>query len=257
MTPNDEHTERLLYFWQSYRFYVATGLAMLLALIAGFTYRHNQQTEEKTRVNGELFALLQAAKDSNLPEAKAQYEALLQNGEFPELPLLGGFALVSLQVEEDNAEDAAKMLRAVLDNTGDEGYARLAALRLAELRIDENKPEEALELLKEHAPAFGRLRILFNERIGDAEYINKNYREAEEAYLDALQIASQSAPFYVPLVRIKVGALLSDGNARRPRGEKAEAEEPADAGAQEANSDANENANANTTDSAGDNANSQ
>ena len=210
MTDRDsDHLERITLWWATYKFYVIVGLAMILALITGFTVRHSLYTSEQQQANIELFALLDSAENNDIDTAKAQYEALRDAGYFPELGYLADFALASVYIDDKQPEKAKESLQRVIDGSQDPGIQRFAVLRLAELLIIEDLHEAAVELLESYLPDFGRFRILFNERIGDAEFAAGNHEKAQTAYLKALNLSAENAPFYMPVLRIKISALMS------------------------------------------------
>lgn len=206
---DSDRNEQAVEFWRRFRFYILIGLAMILALITGFTYRHSLYDEGKKQANGELFALLSAADAGEVGEADAFYATLSDGADSAELSYLGAFALSSLYVAEKKTDKAKTLLLAAMDGSQDIGLRRLAALRLAEILINLEEYDEAEAVLADNAPPSGRLRILYEERGGDLEFRRGNYDKAKTAYHRAAALAQQDADFYLPLIRIKLGALLS------------------------------------------------
>lgn len=205
----DDYIERARELWRRYQFSVYVGLAMVLATIIGFTLSHSAYDEERRVVNEQLYVLMDSADDGQLEDAQAAHNALADNEEFPELGNLGAFVLSSLHFYAGDYAAAAAVLQRPLEDSADDGLRQLAALRIAEVHIADGENGEAVELLNDHMPDLGRLRIMFEERIGDAEFNAGNVEAAREAYERAIELALEDATFYVPVINIKLSTLLS------------------------------------------------
>lgn len=209
----DDYLDRARELWQRYQFYVYTLLGMILAAITGFTLSHTSHEENQRAANAQLYQLMESVDHGRREEAQAAYEVLRQDGEFPELGYLAAFALASLHFSDGDYNQAADILAPGLEGSADSGVRHLAALRIAEARIAAGDPAQAVAVLEDSKPEEGRLRIMFEERIGDAEYTAGRHAEALRAYQRALALALQAAPFYQPVLRVKIGALQSDPDA--------------------------------------------
>lgn len=211
----DDYLQRAREYWREYQFYVYVGLAMLLAAITGFTFRHTYSEESRAQVNADLYQLIDSADSGDRAAAEAVYAALQQEAGYEELGYLGAFVLSSLYMTEADTAAVATVLAPVLDSSEDSGIRQLAALRIAEAHIVGGDTAAALDILRDNLPASGRLRVLFTERIGDGEYIAGDTSAALRSYTEAIELAEENASFYRPILAIKRAALLSTPEAAR------------------------------------------
>lgn len=224
-SEQEEHLERAREVWQTYQFYIYVGLGMILATIAGFTLSHSSFEHERDDANLLLYRLMSSADDAARDEAVALYEEMLADGDYAELDYLGGFVLASLHFSNGEYGEAEAVLQPALERSEDSGIRLLAALRIAEVRLADGEAAAAVELLQEHKPREGSFIVLFEERIGDAEFTAGNIAKAAAAYVRALrQAQEQSLNVYLPVLNIKLSALLADvETARQARLEEAAA----------------------------------
>ena len=207
----DDYLDRARELWQEYQFYVYVGLAMILATITGFTLSHSSHEENRKLANEQLYMLINSADQQEEEEALAAYAVLTENDDFPELGYLGAFVLSSVYFDKGDYTQAAEVLAPALAESTDNGVRSLAALRMAEALISTpDSAARAATLLIDNMPDSGRLQVLFEERLGDAEYASGNLVATIEAYRRALSLAQEGAQFYQPLLNIKLGALLSN-----------------------------------------------
>lgn len=209
---DNENIERIRELWQQFRYHVVFLLLMILSVIMGFTYQHTTDEEQQRRLNAQLFTLLEDDDDLTLADMEAAHAALADQSTYPELPLVASFAMLSVYLDEGNTDKPEELLQRIIDETDDNGLRLLAVLRLSEVLLSRQAYEEALDLLAENKPEQGRLAILFDERTGDIEFNRGNLDEARAAYSRAGEAAAQQTPFYLPVLRIKIGSLLSSEN---------------------------------------------
>ena len=248
-SAEDDYLDRARELWQRYQVHVYIGLAMILATITGFTLEHSRVDETRDSANTHLYALMSSADEGRREEAQAAYDALQAEADgFPELRHLGAFVLSSLHYDGADYAAAAEVLRPALADSADAGLRQFAALRIAEAQIAGGEAAQAIALLEAHMPEGGRLRILFEERIGDAEYSAGNLDAATQAYARAMRAtrADGSAQFYVPVLRIKMGAMLSTPEAQQQARREAREAIAAEAEAEAAESDGGGSGNAET-----------
>lgn len=147
----EEALTRLLDFWGRYKFHLITGLLMILSAVSGLSYQTTHNDALQREAGNALYQVMRAA-DAGEAEAAAQaYQQINKSDDFAGLRHLAAFALASVQVQNDNAEEARSNLQAVVDNEKDDGLRALAALRLSELLINAGETDEAVTLLEENA----------------------------------------------------------------------------------------------------------
>lgn len=239
-STESEHLENIQSWWTRYQFYVVGSILMLLAAIGGFTYTNTYFAAEKVSSNELLFGIIQqATSEQDLTAATELYRTIESQGDFPELTELSAFALASVQIAAQDYAAAATVLLQTHRNS-DDVYVRAASgLRAAEVLMLADDYEQALAVLEamdEESP----LQNLINERRGDIEFIRGNHTEALEFYTAAVQASNRSgASFYLPMLQIKLSALLSEmrHDVALPEADDADSEEQTD---DSANDPANE-----------------
>ena len=204
----EQMEERAAALWRRFHFPLILFVLMVLTGIVGFTYTSGEKERARIAAGEALFGVRAAVEDGDLQTARALFESM-GAGDFASVRHLAAFEFAKLLVDEDQADEAAKLLEEVAAKDEDEGVRQMARLRLSEIYINEGKTTEAAKLLEENMPSSDRMRILFLERIGDAAFAAGNAEGALSAYQDAAEAASEFYPSYLTILRIKISALLS------------------------------------------------
>lgn len=177
-----EQEEALRNWWRENWRWLLGGVALGLALLAGWRYWQTYATTQAEQA-AELFAQYQAAGDD---EAKAQAALERLTREFKRSPytLQVRLLLAKEHVEAERFDEAASELRAVIDASKDDELAQVARLRLARVLIQQDKHDEALALLN---PAkAGAFAPQVREIRGDALFAKGDKSGARAEYAAAL-----------------------------------------------------------------------
>ena len=108
-------------------------------------------------------------------------------------------------MDKNRDEDAADILRELLELSGNEELKHVGRLRLARILLYQDKPQEVLDLLaQQDAAAFNALNA---ELMGDAYLALGRIAEAGDAYRRALADSSQVPTIDRALVQMKLADL--------------------------------------------------
>ncbi len=216
MANENEHLEKSYELWKRFRFIILTVIAMIGALIFGISWQNATFQETRNAVNTHLFQSMEAGDNFATAQALEHYQALDDYKEFPEVKNLAAFALARAAVGDDAAiEPAENALKEVITDSEDGGIQKMAVLRLAELYLRQDKTQEAIELLNLNKPEKKNIfSIMFNERLGDAYFLQVDHNQAQLSYTQALISSQTLATYYLPIIRAKMGILFSESLAK-------------------------------------------
>lgn len=151
-----EREEQLRSFWRDNWLTIVGGVAIGLGGIGGWNYwqRHTRERAEQAEAaySGVLDALTANKRDDALTRAKALREANPSSPYADQADL----ALARAAVDSRDYDEAARLLRTVMDGSRDTELRRIARLRLARVLIEQGKADEAVALLNpSDAGSFG------------------------------------------------------------------------------------------------------
>lgn len=228
MTHEEEQLEALKRFWHDYGTPILVGLALALAVFAGWRYWDNSRLERATRAATVFQDMLAAVQRSQLnPDDKAAATEVQRLGktlkdEFAATPyaLNAGLLLARQAADRNDYKEAEKQLRWVLEQKPAEAERLLASTRLARVLAAQKRYDEALALLaKAEAPGF---TPTVEELKGDIYVSQGKTAEARKAY-EAAARALEARDERRPLLELKMAEV---GLAPPPASAKA-AEPPA------------------------------
>jgi predicted negative regulator of RcsB-dependent stress response len=163
---DNEREEQIRRWWSDNWAWIIGGVALGLALLAGWQYwqRYQVQTAEQD-ASGYRAVVESLARDQ-------REEAVKQAGELrkrrPGSPYAdhAEFALARAAIDRREFDEAARLLKGVADRSQDLELHRVAQTRLARVLLEQGKHDEAIALL-DPAQA-GAFAALFHEIRGDA-----------------------------------------------------------------------------------------
>jgi predicted negative regulator of RcsB-dependent stress response len=195
-----EQEEALRAWWRDNWRWILGGIALGVALLVGYfqwkDYRENQGIEaaaqyDKVRV---------AAEARKLEDAQTALSALTSDHGSSPYAQQGRLLVAKLQVGESKYDEAAALLREVIDDAEDEELAALAKLRLARVLIEQGKHYEAIGLL--NVDELGAFAAAAREIRGDANYAKGDHSAARAEYAAAL--AADDAQIDRPTLEMKL-----------------------------------------------------
>lgn len=194
-----EQIAELKAFWHDYGRHIALGVAVALAVFAGWKGWQAWQSNQVEKASA-LFAKIESA-NSDASKRTAAIEELKKN--FSGSPYAARAALISAGMAF-SGKDLAKAgteLKWVIDNSKEAVLRDLARVRLANVLMDEKKYDEALTQLKSaEDQSFG---AVYSETRGDVLTLKGDKAGATDAYKQALAKLNKDAPNY-KLVEVKL-----------------------------------------------------
>lgn len=199
ITDRDQE-EALLNWWRENWRWILGGIALGLALLFGWRYWQTYH-EKRAHQAAEQYAEFQSAINGGDDDKAMQ----LLNGmtsEFSSTPYAqqARLLLAKSQVEKGKFEDAAPLLRTVMDSAKDGELAQIARLRLARVLLQQGKHEETLKLL--NTQKAGEFAAQEREIRGDANLAKGDLEAARAEYAAAL--ADATAQIDRNLVELKL-----------------------------------------------------
>ncbi|HEY8554901.1 MAG TPA: tetratricopeptide repeat protein [Burkholderiales bacterium] len=201
-----EQLSALQAWWKQYGALVLTGVAIVLAIVAGYQgwtwYKRNQAVEASA-----LYAAMQKAeRDGDPKQARETAATIAQRYRSTGYAALAQLSAARLSFEAGDLAGAKQSLQWVIEHARDEDMKALARYRLAGVLFDERQYDEALKLLeaKPDAP----MANLYADLRGDIYVAKGSIAEARAAYQSALEKTELQSP-YRSLIQIKIDALGS------------------------------------------------
>jgi predicted negative regulator of RcsB-dependent stress response len=221
-----EREEQLRRWWSDNWAWIIGGVALGLAMLAGWQYwqRHRLQNAEQDQASYQ--AVLTALDGGNRDEASKQATELRVRR--PDSPYAdqAELALARSAVERRDFDEAARLLRGVADGSPDAELRLVARTRLARVLLEQGKHDEALALL-DPAQA-GAFVGLVQDIRGDVLAVKGDAAGAREAYAAALAAPGAESGLDVAFVELKRDALAQTAPAAGAAAGEAAAEATAE-----------------------------
>lgn len=187
----NEEIEELKSIWNSYGKPIFIGFLLAIVIIAGWKFWENRQVTNKTR-EAQSYQLLMLAMSQPLDKVNEAdvvsiADQLQKANPDSYYAQYAKFYLAKLAVNQNKLDEAAKVLKAVLDKPADTVMAELARDRLARVLLAQNKLDEALVLL--NAPVEKEFITTREDLKGDLLLRQGHIDEARTAYQAALSAA--------------------------------------------------------------------
>lgn len=234
-----EQIEMMRSWWRENGRYVIAGIVLGVGLIVGFNQWKSSVANTQVEASNQFEALADEVAENRLESAEAIAEDLYANYGDTIYADQARLAMARLYMDQGRDEDAAGVLRDMLENGDDSEMQLVGRLRLAKVLLYQDKPADVLSLLDGHtdnafAPRFG-------EVVGDANVALGNYDAAEAAYLAALADPRAASLLDRSLVQMKINDLpealpegaAAPGEAAAPAAESADDAAAAESAAQE------------------------
>jgi predicted negative regulator of RcsB-dependent stress response len=187
---DNEREEQLRRWWSDNWAWIIGGVALGLALLAGWQYWQRYQVQATEKTASSYRAVLDSLGRSQREEAARRADEL--RAVSPDSPYAdqADLALARAAVEAREFDDAASRLKRVADGSVDVELRRVAQARLARVLIEQGKHDEALALLDPgQAGAFAPLS---HEIRGDAYAAKGDAAAARSEYEAALASDEES-----------------------------------------------------------------
>ncbi len=198
----EEQVEALKRFWKENGKAILSGLALGLALLFGWRSWQLYVANQEAKASYAYQVLMSYRSENKDGLARAAAEKVIEDHPRSSYADLARLQLAWLANKEGKTEEAAALLREVMQKAGMEGVREIARIRLARLSLGKEGPEEALNLLEGlRTPA---ALLLAEELRGDILLKLGRTGEAREAYARALELARKEVRAEVPLLSLKL-----------------------------------------------------
>lgn len=191
----DEHeqSERVRAWLKDNASNMLTGVALGVAMIAGWHWWQNAQSEHQATAAVQFNTLVEAARANESDSVDAIAQSL--RSEFADTPyaLLAGLRVARVKLDAGEPQAARDALAAIDVSDQDQALAALVALRIARLDLTLDKPGDALATLQSISSDFGGL---VDEARGDALTALNRADDARLAYQKALTVLDGGSPIY-------------------------------------------------------------
>jgi len=199
-----EQEEALRSWWRDNWRWVMSGVALGLALLAGWQYWQRQvqmRAESAAQAYSDLNAALASGNKDKIEELVKDLDTKHSDSPYADHAHL---ALAQSKVAVGQFEQAANELKVVVDKSKDAALVQVARLRLARVQLQLGHPDDALLLLD--VSKAGAFAAQMHEVRGDALLAKGDRSGARLAYQAAMKenIGADSAPGEGELLRLKL-----------------------------------------------------
>lgn len=202
-----EREEQLRRWWSDNWAWIIGGVALGLALLAGWQWWQRQQVQSAEVDESSYVAVIEALGRSDREGAAAQAKALRERRPGSAYADQADLALARAAIERHDLDDAATLLRGVADTSGDPELKLIARTRLGRVLIEQGKPDDALALLD--PASAGAFLPMVHEIRGDALAAKGEIAAAGGEYEAAIEAAGETLGFDRAYVELKRDALGS------------------------------------------------
>jgi predicted negative regulator of RcsB-dependent stress response len=230
-----EQLDALRTWWAENGSYVIGGIVVGMLIIFGWN-RWESTIENSEIAASSLFEeVMEAAGRGNLDAAAAPANELFVSYNDSPYAAQARLAMARMYMDNGRDQDAADVLRGLIDADPDGELTLIARLRLGKVLLYQGKPQEVVDLVDNLPDTAFAAR--FSELLGDAYVALEDYAAAETAYIAALDDNPQAPTVDISLIQLKINDLPADSAAAEslpeaeidapPVDEAADADEPA------------------------------
>jgi len=179
-----EQIDQIRTWWSEYGGYVIGGLGLGIAILVGFNYYESSKLEAQLEGSSLYETLTGHVVAGQLEEAEAVADDLALNYADTTYAAQAKLALARLYMDKNRDQDAADVLREVVDGDADEAVRHVARTRLARVLQYQGNAQGVVDLLDgEESAAFA---ATWSELLGDAYRELGRIEDAQAAYQAAL-----------------------------------------------------------------------
>lgn len=208
----NEEIEELKSFWNSYGKPIFIGVLLAIAIVSVWKFWENRQITNKIKEaqNYQLliFAMSQPLDKVNEADVVSIADQLQKANPDSYYAQYAKFYLAKLAVSQNKLDDAAKVLKAVLDKPADAALAELSRERLVRVLLAQNKTDEAFALLQ--APVEKEFVTTREELKGDVLLKQGKIDQARDAYKAALAAAEADKLGNQLIIKLKLNNLAQE-----------------------------------------------
>lgn len=182
----DEQVERIKKWWSDNGSSVIAGLVIGIAGLLGWRFWSDYQANYSAEASLHFGAVEMAMKQDDPDKAIEEAELILKEYSSSGYAAFAHLSLARAYVMQQQYDQAATTLQALLDAKPDKATELLARKRLARLLIQQNKLDQALEVVSidyatDYAAAFEEIKGDLHAARGDIELARMAYQKARLA----------------------------------------------------------------------------
>jgi predicted negative regulator of RcsB-dependent stress response len=211
---DNEREEQLRRWWSDNWAWIIGGVALGLALLAGWQYWQRYQAQKGESDESTYLAVVRSLDAGKRDDAARQSTELRQRRPGSPYADQADLALARAAVEARQYDEAAGLLKRVADGSRDAELRLVAQTRLARVLLEQGKPDEALALLD--VAKAGAFAGQVHDIRGDALAAKGDVVGARKEYESALAAAKGEAAVDQAFIELKRDSLLQAAAAPAP-----------------------------------------
>ncbi len=184
LLSEEEQIEQIRSWWSEYGAYVIGGIVIGGAFLGGINYYQGNKLQAQIAASASYEALAELVTAGDLDAAETAADAIASSYAGTTYVAQSRLAMARLYMDKNRDQDAADILRAVVDSEADNEFRHVARLRLARILIYQDKAQEVVDLIEsEDNTAFA---AAYAEVLGDAYRLLGRDADALAAYQQVL-----------------------------------------------------------------------
>ena len=209
-----ERAEQVRTFVRENLWFALLALALGVAAVTGFKYWQAKRTGGAEQAESEYAAVITALSSGQREQAGELAKELRAKHAGSPYADQADLAIAKLAVARRDYDDAAKVLRSVMDGAKDPLLRQVARTRLARVLIEQGKHDDALALLP--IADAGAFQSLYHDVRGDAYAAKGDAASARTEYTAALEKDSAASGLDSAYVALKRDALPAASTIAAP-----------------------------------------
>ena len=198
-----EQIEKLRTWWSDYGAYVIAGVVIAGLSLFGINYHTGQQRDAQLAASALYDELTNYVVDGDVEEAEAVIGQLESEHADLAYTSQARLAMARLYMDRNRDQDAADILRELMESDANQQFRNVARLRLSKILLYQGKADEVVELLSDN-DGESAFAARFSDTLGDAYYELGDYEAARGAYNLALIEPAQGATVDQQFVTLKL-----------------------------------------------------
>lgn len=200
-----EQLDAMRSWWAENGNFVLGGIAAGLILIFGWNRWQGGIADAEIAASTLYEDVMYAADLGRIEDAVGPANELFETYESSPYTAQTRLAMARLYMDKSRDQDAADVLRGLIESSPDDELALIGRLRLAKILLYQGKAEEALSVLRDRADTAFAAR--YSEVMGDAYAAMGSYSEAEAAYIAALNDSQLTPTVDLSIIQLKINDL--------------------------------------------------